>query len=158
MILLGAGGAARGAAVECLQRGCASLHIANRTRGNLDALLTALAPLASGIPLAGFSPSAPPTTLPLGALVINATSAGLKATDPLPVDLATLPRPSAVFDMIYNPPQTALLLAAARLGLPSTNGLSMLVHQGAKALEIWSGIPAPRTAPTMAAAAHQAMQ
>ena len=158
VILLGAGGAARGAAVECLQRRCASLWIANRTRENLAALLAVLAPLAGEIPVPGFSPAAPPRELPEGALVINATSAGLRDTDPLPIDLRALPRPAAVFDMIYNPPQTPLLRAAAALNLPHANGLSMLVHQGAKALEIWSGIPATATAPTMARAAAAALQ
>jgi shikimate dehydrogenase len=62
-----------------------------------------------------------------------------------------------VFDMIYNPPITGLLRAAAALGLPTSNGLGMLVHQGAKALEIWSGIPARRTAPTMDRAARAAL-
>jgi shikimate dehydrogenase len=157
VILLGAGGAARGAAVECLQRGCASLAVANRTQETLDALLAALAPLATRIPLRGFAPAAPPADLPAGALVINATSAGLRDTDSSPVDLAALPRPAAVFDMIYNPPLTPLLRAAAALGLPRANGLGMLVHQGAKALEIWSGVPAHRTAPAMAAAARRAL-
>ncbi len=157
VILLGAGGAARGAAVECLQRGCASLAIANRTPDNLTTLLQTLSPLAGAIPVRGFPPSTPPSDLPAGALVINATSAGLRDTDPLPIDLSALPRPAAVYDMIYNPPQTPLLRAAAALGVPFANGLSMLVHQGAKALEIWSGIPAERTAPTMAGAARAAL-
>ncbi len=157
VILLGAGGAARGAAVECLQRGCASLAIANRTPENLATLLETLRPVAGTIPLRGFSPAAPPSDLPAGAIVINATSAGLRDSDPLPIDLATLPRPAAVYDMIYNPAQTPLLRAAAAAGLPFANGLSMLVHQGAKALEIWSGVPAGRTAPAMAAAARAAM-
>jgi shikimate dehydrogenase len=59
--------------------------------------------------------------------------------------------------MIYNPPQTRLLGEAASLGLSHANGLGMLVHQGAKALEIWSGLPASQTAPTMSAAAHAAL-
>ena len=157
ILLLGAGGAARGAAVECLQRRCRSLWIANRTRENLDALLTTIAPLADGIPVRGFPPGELPRDLPAGLLVINATSAGLRETDPLPVDLAALPRPAAVFDMIYNPPQTALLRAAAALRVPTANGLGMLVHQGAKALEIWTGVPAGRTAGTMSAAARAAL-
>ncbi len=157
VILLGAGGAARGAAVECLQRGCASLWIANRTPENLAALLALLTPIAGGIPLRGFSPAAPPADLPASALLINATSAGLRATDPAPTDLATLPRPAAVFDMIYNPPLTALLRSAATLGVPYANGLAMLVHQGAKSLEIWSGASPAITAPTMAAAARAAL-
>jgi len=158
VILLGAGGAARGAAVECLTRGCASLWIANRTPENLDALLALLTPMAGQIPLRGFSSAAPPADLPSGALVINATSAGLRADDPAPVDLTALPNVAGVFDMIYNPPQTRLLRQADFLGLPHANGLSMLAHQGAKSLEIWSGAPAARTAPTMLAAARAALE
>ncbi|MET0263897.1 MAG: shikimate dehydrogenase [Rariglobus sp.] len=161
VIFLGAGGAARGAAVECLQRGCASLWIANRTRANLDALLDQLRPLAGTIPLHGFDPAQPPATLPAGALVINATSAGLKPTDPLPIDLAALStqaRPAGVYDMIYNPPETPLLAQARALGLPAANGLSMLIHQGVRALEIWSEAAVPveamRTAVKAAMAAR----
>lgn len=157
VVLLGAGGAARGAAVECLQRGCASLWIANRTRENLDALLALLEPLAKDIPLHGFAPAAPPGNLPAGAIVINATSAGLRPDDPAPLDLTALPTVAAVFDMIYNPPQTPLLRQAATLGLPAANGLAMLAHQGAKSLEIWSGAPAASTAPAMLAAARAAL-
>jgi shikimate dehydrogenase len=54
--------------------------------------------------------------------------------------------------MIYNPPETPLLRQARSLGIPAANGLAMLVHQGAKALEHWTGIPAARHAPVMAAA------
>jgi len=155
VILLGAGGAARGAAVECLQRGCARLWIANRTRANLDDLLARLAPLAGPVPLAGFDPARPPPGLPAGALVINATSAGLRPADPPPVDLAALPRPAGVYDMIYNPPETPLLAQARALGVPAANGLSMLVHQGVRSLEIWSGAAVPVDA--MRAAAEAAM-
>ena len=157
LLLLGAGGAARGAAVECLRQGCASLAIANRSAENLTALLDILRPLAGAIPVRGFAPAALPADLPAGALVINATSAGLRPEDPAPVDLAALPRPAAVYDMIYNPPRTPLLQAAAALGLPHAHGLGMLVHQGAKALELWTGVPAHCTAPAMAAAARAAL-
>jgi len=156
IVLLGAGGAARGAAVECLQRGCASLWIANRTRENLDSLLRILRPVAGPIPVRGFTPDEVPADLPPGALVINATSAGLRDTDPLPISLESLPQPRAVFDMIYNPPETPLLRHAKQLRIPTANGLSMLVHQGAKALEVWTGVTADRTAGTMAAAVRQA--
>ena len=87
--------------------------------------------------------------------VINATSAGLKASDPLPIDLAALPAPRACYDMIYNPAETPLLAAARARGIPAANGLSMLVHQGARALEIWTGRPVPVSA--MRTAAHAAM-
>lgn len=153
VVLLGAGGAARGASVECLQRGAASLWIGNRTRENLDALRDLLAPLAGTIPVHGFDPRTPPPALPAGSVLINATSAGLKAADPLPVDLALLPSLRAVYDMIYNPAETALLAAARARGIPTANGLSMLVHQGARALEIWTGSPVPVSAMQKAARA-----
>jgi Shikimate 5-dehydrogenase len=143
VILLGAGGAARGAAIECIQRRCTSLWIANRTRINLDALLLDLAPHAGQVLLQGFDPQQPPANLPAGALVINATSAGLRESDPLPVDLRALPKPAGVYDMIYNPPETRLLAQARELGILAASGLSMLVHQGARALEIWTGVSVP---------------
>jgi shikimate dehydrogenase len=152
VILLGAGGAARGAAVECLTRGCRGLWIANRTAANLQALLALLAPLAPAVPLAGFSPESPPDDLPAGALVINATSAGLRPEDPPPLPLERLPRPAGVYDMIYNPPLTPLLAQARTLGIPAANGLSMLVHQGARALALWSGADVPVAAMQRAAA------
>ncbi|CAM2874359.1 shikimate dehydrogenase [Rariglobus hedericola] len=158
IILLGAGGAARGAAVMCVHRHCRSLWIANRTAKNRDALQEHLlgASWHLKVPVFGFDPSAPPKELPLGALVINATSAGLKPNDPLPIDLSTLPRPRAVYDMIYNPPETPLLAQARALGIPAANGLSMLVHQGARALEIWSEAAVPVDA--MRSAVHSAMK
>ena len=152
ILLIGAGGAARSAAAECLRRGCASLWIANRSRDNLDALLAQLSVSFTGIPVRGVSAGNMPEEFPAGSIVINATSLGLHPEDKPPVDLSALPTPRAVFDMIYNPPQTALLRQAAALDLPATNGLSMLVHQGAKSLEIWTGVPAVETAPVMAAA------
>lgn len=155
ILLLGAGGAARGAAVECLQQRCANLWIANRSADNLQQLLDLLAPLAHGVPVRGFAPGHPPADLPNDLLIINATSAGLRAEDPLPFDLSLARRPAGVYDMIYNPPETRFLAAAASRGLPTANGLSMLVHQGARALEIWSGVSVPVY--SMRAAARQAL-
>lgn len=143
VILLGAGGAARGAAVECVQRGVRSLWIANRTRTTALALISDLAGLGGGVTMRCLDWSEGTAELPEGAIVINATSAGLKATDPLPADLSRLKAPRAVYDMIYNPPETAFLAAARAIGAPAANGLSMLVHQGARALELWTGRDVP---------------
>lgn len=142
IILLGAGGAARGAAVECLQSGCAGLWIGNRTAATLDTLLHELRPVAGPIPLRGFD-LARPAGLPADALVINATSVGLEPGEPAPIDLRALPRPAQVFDMIYRPARTALLRQAAELGIAHTNGLAMLVHQGARSLALWTGARVP---------------
>jgi shikimate dehydrogenase len=156
VVLLGAGGAARGVAVECLRAGCAGLWVANRTRGNLDQLLAHLAPLAKGIAVLGLDPGHP-SGPPAGSIVINATSAGLRPSDAAPADLAAFPGIAAVYDTIYNPPRTRLLAQAAERGVPGANGLGMLVHQGAKALEIWTGVPSQRSAPAMRSAAAMAL-
>jgi shikimate dehydrogenase len=155
VILLGAGGAARGAAVECLRSKCRELWIGNRTQATLATLVDELRPLAGETTLNGFDLANPPPGLPAGAIVINATSLGLKPADSAPIDLAKIPRAAGIYDMIYRPPQTALLLQAAQLGLPHANGLSMLIHQGARSLETWTGATVP--VPVMQAAAIAAL-
>ena len=105
VILLGAGGAARAAAIECLLQKCASLWIANRTAATLNELLASLrhsAAFSEQSHLTGFDPKSPPATLPAGAVVINATSLGLNADDETPLDLTRIPSPAKVFDMIYS--------------------------------------------------------
>ena len=155
VILLGAGGAARGAAIECLRARGASLWIGNRTAATLATLLGDLQPLAGESSVRGFDLNNPPPGLPAGAIVINATSLGLKPADPAPIDLKKIPAPARVYDMIYRPPQTTLLRQAAELGLAHANGLSMLIHQGARSLEIWTGATAPVS--VMQAAARAAL-
>jgi len=159
VILLGAGGAARGAAVQCLQEGVASLTIANRSNPNLEALIADLTPVRRGATrLNGcLFPDLYKAVTPEGGLVINATSSGLKPDEAAPVDLARLPRPSAVYDMVYSPPQTSLLKEAAALSIPHANGLSMLIHQGARALSFWTSLPETALSPHMDQAARQAM-
>jgi shikimate dehydrogenase len=157
VLLLGAGGAARGAAAQCLRSGCSGLWVVNRSRPTLDALLAQIALIAGSVPVHGIHGKGEGAGVPAGALVINATSAGLRPGEPTPVDLAHFPGVRAVYDMIYNPAVTPLLAQARSLGIPCSNGLSMLVHQGAKALEIWTGVPAARLAPAMRAAAAKAL-
>jgi len=78
-------------------------------------------------------------------LVLNATSLGLKAEDPLPYEdrCFSLRQTSAVFDMIYRPAETRLLREARAAGCRAANGMGMLLYQGAKALELWTGRDAP---------------
>jgi shikimate dehydrogenase len=78
-------------------------------------------------------------------LILNATSLGLKPDDPSPLDEKqfSLKQTRAVYDMIYRPAETKLLAAAKKSGCKTANGLGMLLHQGAKAFEIWTGKPAP---------------
>jgi shikimate dehydrogenase len=78
-------------------------------------------------------------------LLLNATPLGLKAGDASPLEGTPFSpqQARAVYDMIYNPSETALLKSAKAAGCKTANGLGMLLHQGAKAFEIWTGQPAP---------------
>lgn len=78
-------------------------------------------------------------------LTLNATSLGLKTSDGLPFDPAQfrLQQSATAYDMIYRPAETPFLAEARRQGCRTSNGLGMLLYQGARALELWSGRPAP---------------
>ncbi len=153
VILLGAGGAARAAAVQCVQAGCREVWIGNRTLDRLNGLLEVVRPLPGGDRVRGFDLANVPAALPREGILINATSVGLKAGDPAPMDLSRFERTLKVYDMIYNPTPTPLMRAAQERGMAAVDGLSMLVWQGARALEIWSGAEVPAQAMMDAAAA-----
>jgi shikimate dehydrogenase len=69
----------------------------------------------------------------------------LKADDASQLDEKqfSLKQTRAIYDMIYQPAETKLLAAAKAAGCKTANGIGMLVHQGAKAFEIWTGKSAP---------------
>lgn len=155
VILLGSGGAARAAAVQCVLDGCNKLYVGNRTAARLAGLMQVVQAMPGGAHAEAFCLAAPPRDLPASGVLINATSLGLKSDDPAPYDVAQLPSGWKVYDMIYNPARTLLLQQAAAHGLAAANGLSMLVYQGARSLEIWS--QAGVDARAMMRAARQAL-
>lgn len=142
LVLLGAGGAARGAAVQILAEGCERLVLANRSRERLKTLLRDLRALEGGDRVEAFAPSEPPRDLPAAPIIVNATSLGLQPGDPAPVDLKLFGEGTRVYDMTYGC-ANALQRAAASRGFAYADGLSMLVWQGARALEIWSRTSVP---------------
>lgn len=145
VLLLGAGGAARAVAVHCLKQGVRSLWIANRTAERLDALVRSLRPLAKeGQSVQGFTPGQAPTLMPLSnILIINATAMGLRESDPAPINLEPFdPASTCVYDMTYGVQNTLARDARSR-SMRFADGLSMLVWQGVRALEIWSGTSVP---------------
>ena len=79
-------------------------------------------------------------------LMVNTTSAGMApdaGSCPWPAGLP-LPGGVAVYDLVYNPPETQSLRLARRAGLAACNGAGMLVEQAALSFECWTGCPAPR--------------
>jgi shikimate dehydrogenase len=149
VLLLGAGGAARGVILPILQHGPASIVIANRTRATADALVGQFAGHAAhaGQVLAcGFEDIAQGDTAVEGAfdVVINATSASLSNALP-PVPAAAF-RPGALaFDMMYGKAPSPFMGFAAQHGARARDGLGMLVEQAAEAFALWRGVrPATR--------------
>ena len=140
VVLLGAGGAGRVAALKLTAERVSELYLLNRTREKAEALA---AEVSNRYPKVKVEIGYP--TSPSVDLLLNATSLGLKRTDPLPLELNRLSwdRVYAVYDMIYRPAQTRLLEAARGAGCRVANGLGMLLYQGTQALELWSGRPAP---------------
>jgi shikimate dehydrogenase len=140
ILVLGAGGAARAAAARCLLSGCEYVWVGNRSANRLKEMNDALRERFGQDRLRPFVLSEIPEEVRglKNLLIINATSLGLGEKDPSPMSLSGLASSTKVYDMIYNPPETALLKEARMADMPGENGLSMLVHQAAKALEIWT--------------------
>ncbi len=139
VLLLGAGGAGRMAALKLAAEHVGSLFLVNRTVRKAERVATEIRRRFAGRKVIVGYPRHRVD------LVINATSLGLKPEDGLPFDARqfSLKQAGAVYDMIYRPAETGLLKAAKAAGCRAVNGLGMLLYQGAAALELWSGKRAP---------------
>jgi shikimate dehydrogenase len=139
ILLLGAGGAGRTAALKLAAEHVSELWLVNRTPGKADVVAREIGERHPGVKVRTGYPAGPVD------LVLNATSLGLKPNDPSPLDgrQFALQQAGAVYDMIYRPAETALLRDAKAAGCRTANGLGMLLYQGAKALELWTGQTAP---------------
>ena len=152
MILGAGGGAGSAAALQCALEKCPRLVLVNRTENKAHDIAQRATQLLHTDRLEG--PEDPVTVIPLEEsalreqltrtdLVINATSLGMKRTDPRLIPAAILTPDLMVYDMIYRPSVTRLLEDAQATGARTANGLSLLLHQGALSLEIWLNRPTP---------------
>ncbi|HOX57236.1 MAG TPA: shikimate dehydrogenase [Candidatus Paceibacterota bacterium] len=139
VLLLGAGGAGRTAALKLAAERVAELYLVNRTASKAEAVAGEIGGRHSGVMVTLGYPRGPVD------LVLNATSLGLRPADPVPFDEGqfSLQQAGAVYDMVYRPAESALLRAAKAAGCRVANGLGMLLYQGAAALELWTGRAAP---------------
>ncbi len=142
VLVLGAGGAARAAAFAARRGGAAELHVANRDPARAVALVEM--PGGTAGPLTAEALRGP---LSRATLLVQATSVGLRAPadDPLPAGLV-LPEGLVVFELVYRPLRTALLLRAERAGARTIDGLRLLVAQAAVQLQSFTGRRAPTDA------------
>lgn len=152
ILVLGAGGSARAVMTGLIQLKTAGITVAIRNPARAISLLGNAETIKQT-----YKADTRILTLPLGALssladfngVINTTPVGMwPDIQQSPLSLAQLEtlRPEAlVYDLIYRPTETDLLQTAKRLGLPTVNGLEMLIRQGITSFELWQEKPVPDT-------------
>jgi shikimate dehydrogenase len=149
-VLLGAGGAARGAVLALARLHVAAIHVLNRHAERAGALAKELQPKIAGSLVTGGLADWKAVAGD-AALVVNTTSAGMKGNPPLNLDLSALPKSAAVCDIVYNPLETQLLKDAAARGHRTIDGLGMLMHQAVPSFEAFFGVK-PEVTPALRAA------
>lgn len=146
VLVLGAGGAARGVVLALVREGVGRLTIANRTLVRAQQLATlaqARGIAGQAIPLGGSSLA---QAAAQAELIVNCTTIGMAhgpAENGSPIRCQEVPPGALVYDLVYNPLETPFLRGALQAGARVLGGISMLVYQGAASFEMWTGQPAP---------------
>lgn len=140
-LVLGAGGSAR-AVVYALAKSGGRVQVVARRPEQAGELAVALRPyVGDGVvarPTTDLAAIVATLTTPL---IVNTTPLGMTPhpeASPWPDDLP-LPPGAFIYDLVYNPRQTTFMRQAQRAGLATSNGLGMLVNQGVRAFELWTG-------------------
>lgn len=144
VLVLGAGGAARGIVRALLKERPGEIVIANRTRGNAEKLAAEWRELGR---LTACGSEELQQAAARADLIINTTTVGMHpAVDHVPIEPGWIPEGTVVSDLIYNPLTTRLLREAKARGCRTHGGLGMFIYQGAYAFEYWTGKQAPAAA------------
>ncbi len=149
VLLLGAGGAARGVVLPMLERGPLSITIVNRTASKAEALAGQFSQAAhdAGCRLAGGGAAIVEASR--YDVIVNATAGSLDAALP-ECDAAAFGPGTLAYDMMYAAQPTVFMQHASALGARAADGLGMLVEQAAESFELWRGVR-PDGAPVLAA-------
>ena len=138
------------------------MTLANRTVSRAEALLADLDHHGVPVQTVALNNTAIADALrgsaPVG-LIVNCTSMGMlhgPAEGAAPIAAELIPPGAFVYDLVYNPPVTPLMRLAQDVGAGTLNGLPMLVYQGAKGFQRWTGLDAP--VDVMMAAARKAVE
>ena len=134
-LILGAGGAARAAALGLLTENIPLVMITNRTRAKAETIARDIG--RGRMTVVDWDNRADAVS---GAgLIVNTTVLGMTGQAALELNLSGADSDTVVYDIVYKPLETMLLAAAKGRGLRTVDGLGMLVHQGAAAFKIWFG-------------------
>lgn len=142
ILILGCGGAVKSVAMALADWGINKVTIANRTLAKAETLAAQINDNWPGKALAiAMETEQLKKAAGAAAIIVNGTSLGMADTvtlTPLPKSLLTKER--LVYDMIYSPAVTQLMKDAKEVGAQTENGLEMLLYQGLRAFELWTGI------------------
>ena len=148
-VILGAGGAARAVVYGLSREGAREVMIADCFPEKACKILADMKRLFPRVVYHAALAGTPEVkeALRKADVIINATPLGLKPQDPRVVPEAWIPKAGAqkkfFMDLVYNPAMTPFLKSAKKKGHRTLNGLGMLLYQGARALEYWTGRKAP---------------
>lgn len=134
-VVLGAGGSARAVVYGLMERGCARIHVVNRTFDRAQALRERF-----GEAVQPANWTALPHLLGRAGLLVNTTLLGMTGQPRLGIDLSPLPGEAVVADLVYAPLETGLLNMARARGHAVADGLGMLLHQAVRGFSLWFGV------------------
>ncbi len=143
-IIIGAGGSAKAILSALISQKVNEIYIYNRTQSKAEILareFTQKTGFQSIIPLENEAQNLT-AIISEASLLVNTTPLGMYPNleaNPLTENIE-IPKSLIVYDLIYNPKHTKLLIQAKNAGATVMNGLDMLIHQGIAALEIWTGL------------------
>ena len=142
-IIVGAGGAARAAVHALLAAGIEKIMVLSRTLAHAEGLICTFGDnrLRGGV----LSKEELIEGARQASLLVNATPVGMwpHVNGSIWPDSTAIPAHLTVFDLVYNPIETRLLKQARSSGAQAVSGIKMLIHQGAAAFELWTGVSAP---------------
>lgn len=146
VLIIGAGGAARAATFGLAREHISVLTIANRSLERAQRLADDVRDLVSEVMVVSAQGDSLEEAVRCADLIVNSTTVGMKysGVEGCSMLYASMISPGTlVYDMVYNPPLTPLLIEAKRAGARILGGLPMLIYQGAASFEYWTGKTAP---------------
>jgi len=135
VVVVGAGGAARAVVYGLCERGAERINLVNRTLARAEALRDAFGARVRPAALEDLG-----RLIPDARLIVNTSSLGMQGNPELAWDLSRSRPDAVVSDIVYVPLETALLAAARRRGLRTTDGVGMLLHQAGRGFALWFGV------------------
>lgn len=132
VVVIGAGGAARGIIANLVTAGAKHFTLINRTPDRAEKLVESLKLKADIVAWADRDAALKDATL-----LINTSCLGMDGQEALDLDLAALPVDAVVSDIIYHPLHTPLISGAIVRGNPVVEGIGMLIHQGRLGFRLW---------------------